>query len=111
MDGASWIMKKRHKTSVAPYIPSLPIAEDIVHGHAYHPICVISERVLPVSSKQKMNAYLKEIADLCGINKQLTFHIARHAFATVTLGNGIPIENVSKMLGHTDIRTTQICAK
>ncbi|MFP5080714.1 tyrosine-type recombinase/integrase [Pedobacter sp. JCM 36344] len=59
-----------------------------------------------------MNAYLKEVADLCEIKKHLTFHISRHTFATtVTLGNGIPIESVSKMLGHTDIRTTQIYAK
>lgn len=59
-----------------------------------------------------MNAYLKEIADLCGINKDLTFHIARHTFATtVTLLNGVPIESVSKMLGHTNIKTTQHYAR
>ena len=59
-----------------------------------------------------MNAYLKEIADLCGIQKNLTFHIARHTFATtVTLTNGVPIESVSSMLGHTNIKTTQIYAK
>lgn len=73
---------------------------------------MINEKVRPVSSNQKMNAYLKEVADLCGIEKLLTFHIARHTFATtVTLGQGVPIESVSKMLGHTDIRTTQIYAK
>jgi len=59
-----------------------------------------------------MNSYLKEIADTCGIQKNLTFHIARHTFATtVTLGNGVPIETVSKMLGHTNLRTTQLYAK
>jgi site-specific recombinase XerD len=59
-----------------------------------------------------MNAYLKEIADICGINKELTFHIARHTFATtVTLSNGVPIETVSKMLGHTNLKTTQHYAK
>jgi site-specific recombinase XerD len=59
-----------------------------------------------------MNAYLKELADLCNINKELTFHIARHTFATtVTLTNGVPIESVSKMLGHKDLRTTQHYAK
>ena len=63
-------------------------------------------------SNQKMNAYLKEIADVCGINKELTFHIARHTFATtVTLSNGVPIETVSKMLGHTNLKTTQHYAK
>jgi len=68
--------------------------------------------VLPVFSNQKMNAYLKEIADVCGINKQLTFHIARHTFATtITLNNGVPIETVSKMLGHKNLRTTQHYAK
>jgi len=67
---------------------------------------------LPILSNQKMNAYLKEIADVCGINKILTFHIARHTFATtVTLSNGVPIETVSKMLGHTNLRTTQHYAK
>jgi len=59
-----------------------------------------------------MNAYLKEIADVCGIKKKLTFHLARHTFATtVTLSNGVPIESVSKMLGHASLRTTQIYAK
>ena len=59
-----------------------------------------------------MNAYLKEIADVCGINKDLTFHIARHTFATtVTLSNGVPLETVSKMLGHTNLKTTQHYAK
>lgn len=68
--------------------------------------------MLPVLSNQKMNAYLKEIADVCGINKELTFHIARHTFATtITLNNGVPIETVSKMLGHTNLKTTQHYAK
>jgi len=68
--------------------------------------------ILPILSNQKMNAYLKEIATVCGINKELTFHIARHTFATtVTLSNGVPIETVSKMLGHTNLKTTQHYAK
>ena len=67
---------------------------------------------MPVYSNQKLNSYLKEIADLCGIEKPLTFHIARHTFdTTVTLTNGVPIETVSKLLGHTSIKTTQIYAK
>ncbi len=71
-----------------------------------------SDKLLPVLSNQKMNAYLKEIADLCGIDKNLTFHLARHTFATtVTLTNGVPIESVSKMLGHKSLRTTQHYAK
>ena len=75
-------------------------------------MCAISGKLLPVLSNQKMNAYLKEIADLCEISKELTFHIARHTFATiVTLSNGVPIESVSKMLGHKSIKTTQHYAK
>jgi site-specific recombinase XerD len=75
-------------------------------------MCVKKDKVLPVLSNQKMNTYLKEMADVCGINKHLTFHIARHTFATtVTLSNGVPIESVSKMLGHKNLRTTQHYAK
>ena len=70
------------------------------------------DKVLPVLSNQKMNSYLKEIADACNINKNLTYHIARHTFATtVTLSNGVPTETVSKMLGHRNIKTTQHYAK
>jgi len=68
--------------------------------------------LLPVNSNQRYNSYLKELADICNIKKHLTSHIARHTFATtVTLANGVPIETVSSMLGHTSIRTTQIYAK
>ena len=68
--------------------------------------------LLPIPSNQKVNAYLKELADICGITTQITFHIARHTFATtVTLQNGVPIDSVSKMLGHRSIKTTQIYAK
>lgn len=62
-------------------------------------------------SNQKTNAYLKEIADICGIKKNLTFHLARHTFATMSLSKGVSIESVSKMLGHTNIKTTQIYAR
>ena len=80
--------------------------------YATNKVCVNKENLLPVPSNQKMNEYLKEIADLCGIEKKLTSHIARHTFATtVTLLNGVPIESVSKLLGHTNIRTTQHYAK
>ena len=77
-----------------------------------HPACINSDKVLPVLSNQKYNEYLKEIANICGINKNLTTHTARHTFATtVTLGNGVPMESVSKMLGHKNLRTTQHYAK
>lgn len=68
--------------------------------------------MFPVPSNQKVNAYLKEIADVCGIHKNLTFHVARHTMATtVCLVNGVPIESLSKVLGHTNIKTTQLYAK
>ncbi|MEB0261577.1 MULTISPECIES: tyrosine-type recombinase/integrase [unclassified Mucilaginibacter] len=77
-----------------------------------HPECTDQDKVLPVLYNQKMNSYLKDIADVCGINKELTFHIARHTFATsVTLANGVSIKSVSNMLGHKNIRTTQHYAK
>ena len=112
IDGDKWIFKNRQKTDTTSKIPLLPIALSIVNKYASHPICLNEDRLLPILSNQKMNAYLKEIADVCGINKELTFHIARHTFATtVTLSNGVPIETVSKMLGHTNLKTTQHYAK
>ena len=111
VDGEQWIFTKRQKTDTASRIPLLPTSLELLKKYNSHPQCV-NGSLLPVLSNQKMNAYLKEIADVCGINKNLTFHIARHTFATtVTLSNGVPIETVSKMLGHTNIRTTQHYAK
>ena len=112
VDGEQWISIKRQKTNTPSRIPILPAATALIQRYADHPQCENSGRVFPVLSNQKMNAYLKEIADVCGINKPITFHIARHTFATtVTLLNGVPIESVSKMLGHTNIQTTQHYAK
>nr|WP_323670688.1 tyrosine-type recombinase/integrase [Chryseobacterium sp. MMS21-Ot14] len=91
---------KRQKTKTTSNIPLLTQAEYIFEKYKNHPSCVNRGRLIPILSNQKMNAYLKEIADLCGINKELTYHIARHTFATtITLSNGVPIESVSKMLG------------
>lgn len=108
LDGKKWIIVNRHKTNV----PSNILLLDI-------PLMIIDKykgkdndgRLLPIISNQKMNAYLKEIADVCGIKKRLTCHLARHTFATMTLSKGVPIETVSKMLGHTNIKTTQIYAR
>jgi site-specific recombinase XerD len=112
IDGQKWIFTSRQKTDTDSNIPLLPMAEEILNKYSRHPQCLNESRLLPILSNQKMNAYLKEIADLCGINKELTFHIARHTFATtVTLSNGVPIESVGKMLGHTNLRTTQHYAK
>ena len=110
-DGNRWIKTHRTKTKTRSSIPILPTAEAILDKYSSHPE-VSEKRLLPVLSNQKMNAYIKEIADLCDINKNLTFHLARHTFATtVTLSNGVPIESVSKMLGHKNLQTTQHYAK
>ncbi len=112
LDGSKWIFTTRQKTKTTSNIPLLSQAEDIIEKYKEHKTCINSGKLLPVLSNQKMNAYLKEIADLCGINKALTYHIARHTFATtVTLSNGVSIESVSKMLAHKSIKTTQHYAK
>ncbi len=112
IDGERWIWTRRQKTDTATRIPLLPPALEILERYKNDPQCLNSGRLLPVLSNQKMNAYLKEIADLCEITKKMTFHTARHTFATtVTLTNGVPIETVSKMLGHKNMKTTQHYAK
>ncbi|RKD12764.1 recombinase [Pelobium manganitolerans] len=112
VDGHEWIYTHRQKTDVASRIPLLPPAKKILQKYEDHPKSIAEGTVLPVLSNQKMNAYLKEIADTCGIEKELTYHIARHTFATtVTLLNDVPIETVSKMLGHSSIKMTQHYAK
>jgi site-specific recombinase XerD len=111
-DGQKWIFTSRQKTETDSRIPLLPKALQLMEIYKEHPQCIDNGLLLPVLSNQKMNSYLKEIADACGIIKELTYHIARHTFATtVTLANGVSIESVSKMLGHTNIRTTQHYAK
>tara|TARA_Y100000815_G_C13149884_1_gene427609 strand:- start:270 stop:773 length:504 start_codon:yes stop_codon:yes gene_type:complete len=112
IDGSKWIRIHRSKTGTRSSIPLLPVAEQILDSYENHPQVEASERVIPVLSNQKSNAFLKEIAIMCGINKPLTTHLARHTFATtITLTNGVPIETVSKMLGHQSLRTTQHYAK
>lgn len=112
IDAEKWIFTSRQKTDTQSNIPLLPVAEEVLNKYKNHPQCLNQKSLLPVLSNQKMNSYLKEIADVCGITKELTFHIARHTFATtVTLINGVSIESVSKMLGHRSIKTTQHYAK
>lgn len=112
IDGETWIQTNRQKTDTKSSIPLLPLAIEMIEKYKDHPKCKNENRVLPILSNQKMNSYLKEIADVCEINKDLTYHIARHTFATtVTLSNGVPIETVSKMLGHKDLKITQHYAK
>uniref|UniRef100_UPI0026701365 site-specific integrase n=1 Tax=uncultured Bacteroides sp. TaxID=162156 RepID=UPI0026701365 len=108
-DGNLWIMTKRQKTNTDVNVPLLDIPKMILKKYKGK---LPNGKILPVISNQKLNAYLKEIADVCGIKKNLTFHLARHTFATTTtLSKGVPIETVSKMLGHTNIETTQIYAR
>lgn len=107
-----WITTNRQKTNEPVKVPLLPKALAIVEKYKGHPQALAEGKVLPTLSNQKLNSYLKEIADTCDITKPLTFHIARHTFATtVTLTNGVPIETVSKLLGHSKLTTTQIYAK
>ncbi|NDW18791.1 site-specific integrase [Dysgonomonas sp. 216] len=108
-DGHQWIMTNRQKTNVPSNIRLLEIPLEIIERYKGKQK---DGKLFPVCSNQKMNEYLKEIATICGIDKPVTCHTARHTFGTtVTLANGVPIETVSKMLGHTDIRTTQIYAR
>jgi integrase len=112
IDGEPWIKTFRQKTSIPVNTPLLDRAQNIIAGYAGNIRALSKGTIFPLLSNQKMNSYLKEIADLCGVKKNLTFHIARHTFATtITLSNGVPIETVSKMLGHTKIATTQIYAR
>src|SRR5690606_33301444 len=107
-----WIHTKRKKTSTPVKIPLLPKALSVIDKYKNTEPANDSGKLLPRLSNQKMNSYLKELAYLCKINKNLTSHVARHTFATtVTLSNGVPIETVSKLLGHTKMATTQIYAR
>lgn len=111
-DKKFWLFVVRQKTSTPSRIPLLVPAQKILMKYRDDPKCSNTGMALPVLTNQCMNSYLKEIAGCCGIKCELTFHIARHTFATtVTLNNGVPIESVSKMLGHTDIKQTQHYAK
>lgn len=112
IDGKKWIYSKREKTQTPLKIPVLQQALEIIEKYKSNPRSVNRGTIFPMVSNQKVNGYLKEIADICEIEKNLTFHLARHTFATtVTLSNGVPIETVSNLLGHKSISTTQIYAK
>ncbi|MBO0320673.1 site-specific integrase [Muricauda sp. CAU 1633] len=112
LDKEYWIITKRQKTQNPVKIPLLKKALDLIERYKEDPRSIINNTLFPRISNQKMNAYLKEIASEAKIKKNLTFHMARHTFATtVTLTNGVPIETISKMLGHRKLTTTQIYAK
>ena len=106
-DNVLWLKTNRQKTGTKANVPLLPAVMNIIRKYEDK-----ESGIIPKISNQKMNAYLKEIGDIVGLTKKLTWYVARHTFATtVTLGNGIKIENVSAMLGHTTIRQTQHYAK
>jgi len=111
--GELWLIKDRGKTKVSEMVPILPIVQEIIDKYKDHPYCKTNNCLLPINSNARYNGYLKEIADICGIvpvskdDHGLGTHKARHTFADMMLNNGVPLEDVSKMLGHKSIRTTQ----
>ena len=111
VNGEYWIRKPREKTDNMCNIPLLEIPRMIIEKYRNHTECIKDGVTLPVPSNQRMNSYLKEIADVCGITKSLTTHIARHTFACLAVANKVSMESIAKMLGHSDIRTTKIYAK
>lgn len=111
-NGTDWIILNRKKTGVESVFPILPKAKEILTKYADYPECRYKGLLLPIRSNQRMNEYLGEIGTLCGVKKRITCHLARHTFATtITLANGVSTETVAKMLGHKNLRTTQIYAK
>lgn len=107
-DGNLWIITKRQKTNTDVNVPLLDIPKMILEKYKGK---LPDGKVLPIISNQKLNAYLKEIADVCGIKKNLTFHTARHTFATMMLTLGADLYTTSKLLGHADVKMTQVYAK
>ncbi|MCM4157560.1 site-specific integrase [Gramella sp. AN32] len=112
IDGEQWIMVRRQKSNTPVMFPLLDEAKAILDEYADYPSPENDYSLLRVFSDQKVNQYLKKIAKMCNFDKNLTFHVARHTFATtITLLNDVPIETVSKMLGHTKLSTTQRYAR
>jgi site-specific recombinase XerD len=117
--GERWLIKERGKTQVPEMVPILPIVEELIEKYKDHPDCKANNRLMPINSNYRYNVYLKELADICGItfenisvnNQEFNTHLARHTFANIMLNNGVPLEDVSKMLGHKSIRTTQKYAR
>ena len=110
-DGTQWIHKPREKTSVMSRVPLLPHPIALLRKYERDEACRVRGKLLPVPSNAKMNAYLKEIATLCNIPKNLTTHCARHTFATLAIEYGMPIDIIAKILGHTNTNMTRRYAK
>lgn len=112
IDGSNWIFTSRKKTKALVKVPLLDKAQNLIFKYQNHPMTQLTGTLFPVITNEKLNFYLKEIAIAIELKKNLTFHMARHTFATtVTLSNGVPIETVSKLLGHSKIASTQIYAR
>lgn len=112
IDGNLWIIKSRQKTKVTAEVPVLPPVLAIIEKYKNHPKCILKNLLIPYNTNATLNAYLKELGDICGLDFDLHFYVARHTFATtVTLLNGVSIEAVSKMLGHKRITQTQTYSK
>ena len=102
-----WLIKDRGKTGVLEMVPILPIIEDLINKYKNHLYCRANNVLIPVNSNERYNGYLKEIATICGLKRDLNTHLARHTFADIMLNAGVPLEDVGRMLGHKSIRTTQ----
>ena len=109
--GEKWLIKDRGKTDVTEMVPILPIVQELIDKYKNHSYCKINNRLIPVNSNYRYNVYLKELAVICGIRRELNTHLARHTFADIMLNSGVPLEDVGKMLGHRNIRTTQRYAR
>lgn len=101
-----WLIKERGKTEVNEMVPILPVVEEIIEKYKNDPLCIRKKRLFPVCGNYHYNVYLKELADICGITRELNTHLARHTFADIILNAGVPIEDLQVMMGHKDIRTT-----
>ncbi|MES1226749.1 MAG: site-specific integrase, partial [Bacteroidota bacterium] len=111
-DGRLWCKVYRQKSEELSAIPILECALFIIEKYKDNPASLKRDRIFPYVSNQQLNRGLKMIGEVCGINKYMSFHLARHTFATaVTLKNGVPIETVSKMLGHAKLATTLVYAE
>ncbi|WP_229090205.1 site-specific integrase [Alistipes communis] len=111
INGMQWFRKPRQKTGNMCNIPLMDKAQEILLRYREDSYCLLHGVLLPVCSNQKMNAYLKELADICGIRKRLSTHTARHTFATLTLASGATLDNVAKMLGHSNTNMTRHYAR
>jgi len=111
-ENEQWLVKERGKTKVTEMVPILPIIAEIIGKYKEDPYCKVNDRLIPVNSNFRYNSYLKELSDICGIERPLNSHLARHTFADIMLNVlNFPLEDVSKMLGHKNIRTTQRYAR